>query len=145
MAGGVGGDDEEYIQLNLTAMVDVVMLLIIFFVCNLKFPQEEGALAANLPKAGRAVAGAEAPKIDKVVIGIDKPGRDIRIIVNSQPVGGLEALNTKLFLLQRQIPDAEVTLDVKPDVPYETVVQVFNLCARNRFTKVAFAQPAPTP
>jgi biopolymer transport protein ExbD len=145
MAGGVGGDEEEYIQLNLTAMVDVVMLLIIFFVSNLKFPQEEGALAANLPKAGKAVAGATAPKIDKVVIGIDKPGKDIRVIVNSQPVGGLDALNTKLFLLQRQIPDAEVTLDVRPDVPYEYVVQVFNLCARNRFTKVAFAQPAQTP
>jgi biopolymer transport protein ExbD len=121
------------------------MLLIIFFVSNLKFPQEEGALAANLPKAGKAVAGATAPKIDKVVIGIDKPGKDIRVIVNSQPVGGLDALNTKLFLLQRQIPDAEVTLDVRPDVPYEYVVQVFNLCARNRFTKVAFAQPAQTP
>jgi biopolymer transport protein ExbD len=147
MAGGVGGDEEEYIQLNLTAMVDVVMLLIIFFVSNLKFPQEEGALAANLPKAGVRTKdpNIKPPTIDKVVIGIDKPGKDIRVIVNSQPVGGLDALNTKLFLLQRQIPDAEVTLDVRPDVPYEYVVQVFNLCARNRFTKVAFAQPAQTP
>ena len=141
MAGGVGGGEEEYIQLNLTAMVDVVMLLIIFFVSNLKFPREEGTLAANLPKAGRAVPGKEAPKIDKVVIGMDYPGNQLRVIVNNQPVGGLPALGTKLFLLQRQIPDAEVTLDVKPDVPYQYVVEAFNMCAKNRFTKVAFAQP----
>ncbi len=140
--GGVtAGEDEEF-QLNLTAMINVVFLLIIFFVVNLKFPQEEGALSANLPKAGKAVAGAQAPKIDKVVIGIDYPGNQVRVIVNNQPVGGLSALGTKLFLLQRQIPDAEVTLDVKPDVPYDYVVQAFNLCAKNKFTKVAFAQPA---
>jgi biopolymer transport protein ExbD len=143
MAGGVGGDEEEYIQLNLTAMVDVVMLLIIFFVSNLKFPKEEGTLSANLPKAGRAIAGANVPKIDKVVIGMDYPDGKVRVIVNNQPIGGLDALGTKLFLLQRQIPDAEVTLDVKPDVPYQYVVEAFNMCAKNKFTKVAFAQPPP--
>ena len=145
MAGGVGGDDEEYIQLNLTAMVDVVMLLIIFFVSNLKFPKEEGTLSANLPKSGRAQAVANAPKIDKIVIGLDRPGNDVRIIVNNQPLQGLKALDVKLFSLQRQIPEAEVTLDVKPDVPYNDVVRVFDMCARNRFTKVAFAQPAAGP
>jgi len=145
MAGGVGGDDDEYIQLNLTAMVDVVMLLIIFFVTNLKFPKEEGTLSANLPKAGRAAPNANAPKIDKIVIGLDRPGDNVRIIVNNQPLQGLKALDVKLFSLQRQIPEAEVTMDVKPDVPYNDVVQVFNLCARNRFTKVAFAQPAAGP
>ena len=146
MAGGVGGDDEDYIQLNLTAMVDVVMLLIIFFVSNLKFPKEEGALSANLPRAGRAAQQGEAPpKIDKVVIGLDYTGSRINVIVNNQPIGGLTQLDTKLFLLQRQIPEAEVTLDVRPDVPYDYVVNVFNICAKRNFKKVAFAQPAQGP
>ena len=160
MAGGVGGDDEEYIQLNLTAMVDVVMLLIIFFVSNLAFPKAEGSLPADLPKsAGVAKPGEKPPTIDKIVIGMDVVGmgkrededggkkvvRDaqvIRVIVNNQPMK-MESLEAKLFSLQRQIPDAEITLDVKPNVWYENVVQVFNICARNHFTKVAFAQPAP--
>lgn len=143
--GGVTAGETEEFQLNLTAMINVVFLLVIFFVVNLRFPQEEGSLSANLPKAGRAVAGANVPKIDKVVIGIDYPNRQVRVIVNNQPVGGMTQLATKLFLLQRQIPDAEVTLDVKPDVPYRYVVEAFNLCARNKFTKVAFAQPPATP
>ena len=66
MAGGIGGDDEEYIQLNLTAMVDVVMLLIIFFVSNLKFPREEGTLSAELPKKA-ATGGTTVDHIDKIV------------------------------------------------------------------------------
>jgi biopolymer transport protein ExbD len=66
----------------------------------------------------------------------------IRVVVNNQPMK-LESLEAKLFSLQRQIPDAEITLDVKPNVWYENVVQVFNICARNHFKKVAFAQPAP--
>lgn len=147
MAGGVGGDDEEYIQLNLTAMVDVVMLLIIFFVSNLKFPKEEGTLPANLPRAagGKPVTGEPPPKIDKVVIGLDYAGSRVTVVVNNQPIGGMTQLDTKLFLLQRQIPEAEVTLDVKPEVPYDYVVQVFNICARRSFKKVAFAQPAAGP
>ena len=200
MAGGVGGDDEEYIQLNLTAMVDVVMLLIIFFVSNLKFPQEEGTMSAELPKVGK---GGVVAKIDKIVIGVDSDHANqvVRVIVNNVPVVELPAkvlllnriektdaygnvvrddkgnvvteteyekfmrdnpkdgyekykgevyrylrsLNTKLFTLQRTIPDAEVTLDVKPDVPYTCVIEVFSMCAANHFTKVAFAQPAAGP
>ena len=161
MAGGVGADEEELIQLNLTAMVDVVMLLIIFFVSNLAFPKAEGSLPADLPKSlgGKVDPNKPPPTIDKIVIGMDVVGmgkkevedggkkvlRDvqvIRVVVNNQPMK-LESLEAKLFSLQRQIPDAEITLDVKPNVWYENVVQVFNICARNHFKKVAFAQPVP--
>jgi biopolymer transport protein ExbD len=128
------------------------MLLIIFFVSNLKFPKEEGTLSANLPK-GSIITPSDKPppKIDKIVIGMDAVGTDgagnqqVRIIVNNQPLNGVRALDTKLFSLNRQIPDAEITLDVKPTVQYDNVVQVFNYCAKNHFTKIAFAQPAAGP
>ena len=140
MAGGIGGDDEEYIQLNLTAMVDVVMLLIIFFVSNLKFPREEGTLSAELPKKA-APGGTQVDHIDKIVIGIDYPGKRVRFTVNGLTLDGVKALDTKLFLLKRSANQAEVTLDAMPDVPYEYVVKVFDLCAKNNFKKVSFAKP----
>ena len=138
MAGGIGGDDEDYIQLNLTAMVDVVMLLIIFFVSNLKFPREEGSLSAEMPKGQ---VGGHLTQVDKIVIGIDYPGNRVGFTVNGLRLDGLKALDTKLFLLKRSANQAEVTLDAKPDVPYDCVVKVFDLCAKNKFKKVSFAQP----
>ena len=138
MAGGIGGDDEEYIQLNLTAMVDVVMLLIIFFVSNLKFPREEGTLSAELSKGG---GRGPVTQIDKIVIGVDYPGKRVRFTVNGLSLDGLKALDTKLFLLKRSANQADVTLDAMPDVPYDYVVKVFDLCAKNKFMKVSFAKP----
>ena len=41
---------QEEIEMQMTPMIDVVFLLLIFFLCTLKFKLLEGKLAAYLPK-----------------------------------------------------------------------------------------------
>lgn len=41
---------KEEVKLSLTPMIDVTFLLLIFFMCNIKFKMLEGKLAAYLPK-----------------------------------------------------------------------------------------------
>ena len=60
---------EDECQLEMTSMIDVVFLLLIFFLCTLKFKTLEGKLAAYLPK-DVGVNTSEAEEIEKVEIDI---------------------------------------------------------------------------
>jgi len=60
---------EDQCELEMTSMIDVVFLLLIFFLCTLKFKTLEGKLAAYLPK-DVGVNTSEAEEIEKVEIVI---------------------------------------------------------------------------
>jgi len=51
MAGASIGDNEENpVAINVTAMVDVIFCLCVFFMCSLHFRQAEGKFETWLPK-----------------------------------------------------------------------------------------------
>ena len=58
---------EEECELEMTSMIDVTFLLLIFFMCTLKFKTLEGKLAAYLPK-DVGVNTSEAEEIEKVEV-----------------------------------------------------------------------------
>jgi len=134
-----GSHLEEKVELQMTPMIDCVFLLLIFFIATLKFPEVEGNLPAYLPK-GKPTTTTDQ-RIDKIVIRLDPEGNNVMVTVNNATVGRIPALNTKLFLLRRQIPGADVTIDAAPDVRYRWVVEALNSCAKFGFRKVSFAQP----
>ncbi len=67
------GHDE--CQMEMTPMIDVVFLLLTFFMCTLKFKTLEGKLAAYLPKEAGQDPWRELP-IDKVdiLVRVSEPG-----------------------------------------------------------------------
>ena len=58
---------QEELELEMTPMIDVTFLLLIFFMCTLKFKTLEGKLTAYLPK-DVGVNQTEAEPIEKVAI-----------------------------------------------------------------------------
>ncbi len=58
---------QEKIEMEMTPMIDVTFLLLIFFICTLKFKTLEGKLAAYLPK-DVGVNQSQAEPIEKVEI-----------------------------------------------------------------------------
>ena len=60
----------EECELEMTPMIDVTFLLLIFFMCTIKFKTLEGKLAAYLPK-DVGVNSSDAEPIEKVEIRID--------------------------------------------------------------------------
>ena len=140
LAGGEGGESEK-IELQMTSMIDCVFLLLIFFVMTMKFPKVEGNLPAHLPREGRK-SSDQKEQTEEIVIGLEYPNKQLIILVNGANIGNrMDALRTKLFLLRRQIPDARVTVDGAPAVPYEYIVRTLNACAKFGFQKIQFAQP----
>ncbi|MFT5731702.1 MAG: biopolymer transport protein ExbD [Paracoccaceae bacterium] len=81
MAGNAALDEimEEKCELQMTPMIDVTFLLLIFFMCTLKFKVLEGKLGAYLPK-DVGVNTSEAEPKEKVDIRLDviKKGRMMR-------------------------------------------------------------------
>ena len=69
---------EEESKLEMTPMIDVTFLLLIFFMCTIKFKTLEGKLEAFLPK-DVGVNASDAPPKEKIdiVIKTVKPGRKV--------------------------------------------------------------------
>ncbi|MBL4769756.1 MAG: biopolymer transporter ExbD [Planctomycetes bacterium] len=70
--------NSEKIEMDMTPMIDVTFLLLIFFMCTLKFKVLEGKLTAYLPK-DVGVNSSDAPPVEKVQI-------DIHVIVEGNKV-----------------------------------------------------------
>lgn len=70
--------NSEKIEMDMTPMIDVTFLLLIFFMCTLKFKVLEGKLTAYLPK-DVGVNSSDAPPVEKVQI-------DIHVIVDRKSV-----------------------------------------------------------
>jgi biopolymer transport protein ExbD len=59
---------DEMPQLNLTPMIDVVFLLIVFFMCAAKFSDMERDIDLRLPQVAKADAANTAPKARQVAV-----------------------------------------------------------------------------
>ena len=60
-------------SLSITPLIDVVFLLLIFFLVSSRFSEEERELDLNLPSVTEALPATMQP--DELVINIDKQGR----------------------------------------------------------------------
>ena len=61
--------ESEEDSLEMTPMIDVTFLLLVFFLCTLQFKTLEGRLSAHLPKDEGMAANPEPPR-EKLHIGI---------------------------------------------------------------------------
>ena len=60
-------------SLSITPLIDVVFLLLIFFLVSSRFSEEERELDLNLPSVTEALPSSMQP--DEIVINIDHEGR----------------------------------------------------------------------
>ena len=61
----------EDVTINLTPMIDVVFLLVIFFMVGSKFSEAESRIKVNVPSVGQMQSIARVPDERVVAIGID--------------------------------------------------------------------------
>ncbi|MDF1801196.1 MAG: biopolymer transporter ExbD [Planctomycetota bacterium] len=61
---------EEEIRMEMTPMIDVTFLLLVFFMCTIKFKSLEGKLAAYLPD-GEGVDTTPAEPINKLEVKVE--------------------------------------------------------------------------
>ena len=109
------GDRGTMSQINVTPLVDVMLVLLVIFMVTA--PMMQQGAQVNLPKADTK---SLAPKEDTVVVSIEKSGRTS---INSTVIPG-DQLKEKLGSILAGKAKREVFLKADSAVPYGEVVKV---------------------
>jgi biopolymer transport protein TolR len=110
----VNGDRGTMFQINVTPLVDVMLVLLIIFMVTA--PMMQQGMQVNLP---RAEAKALPAPEESVVVSIERSGG---IFVNSEEIREIE-LHSRLTEIFAARSKKEVFLKADRDVPYGEVVR----------------------
>ena len=133
-------------DLPMTAMIDVVFNLLIFFVVAASSAVAERLLRAELPKGGSvptaiasdAVVPAEAWNVD-VWLKLELKADQFQVDMNGTSYKDVDQLKAQLRALAEVDPDNPVILDIAPDVPAGRLVDLYDTCIEAGFLKIRFA------
>jgi biopolymer transport protein ExbD len=127
-------DKKQEIAVNLTPLIDVVFLLLIFFMVSTSFTRET-QIELELPKAN--VEPLEN-NIESLEISIDKEGRyfvNKKALVNKSIDTLKRAINTVL----EKNPDIAVILSADANTPYQSVVTAMDATSQLGVTNLKMA------
>ncbi|HYW80658.1 MAG TPA: biopolymer transporter ExbD [Thermoguttaceae bacterium] len=124
---------------NMTPMIDVVFLLIIFFLVSSHMAKQEVELELDLPEAGSGQRPDE-DDIRRVVVNV-LPEQDAaaRIVVGGRQIVTEELAQLIGFESRRKAGHLEVRIRADRTVPYRVVEPIMVTCAREGVWKVTFS------
>ena len=109
-------------QLALTSMLDVIFLLLCFFVTVSVFSQWESEISISLPSAKTAEEPGRLP--GEIIINLDKEGA---IKVNGSPLS-LAELEDRLSRISKFYPGQQVIIRADKETKYDNLVKVVDAC-----------------
>jgi biopolymer transport protein ExbD len=125
---------KDDVELNITPLIDVVFLLLIFFMVSTTF-ERESEINITLPEASEEYTDV---KDDSVEIAVDAEGR---VYVNEQSL-----VNSQLITIREAIRDALHDLDDPPVIisadakaTHQLVVRVMDAARQLGLVKITFA------
>ena len=126
----------------MTPMIDVVFLLLIFFVCTASFQIAEEMLPTNLTAFGATAPTDVLPPeldLDRVVVKLRLHAQQPTWLVNDRPLDSLSRVAQLLREVAEIDPAVPVILDCEGQVPLGQVIDVYDLCRQVGFDKIQFA------
>jgi biopolymer transport protein ExbD len=119
--------------IQLAPLVDVLLLLLIFFLLTWNAARNENELDVKVPKA--AAAKEKSSPMGDVVVNVKADGN---VVVNRRTLSGSELSDLLKNLVQL---DADQAVVIRGDETgaYKNVVGVLNICSEAGVTNVAFA------
>lgn len=127
---------------NLAPMIDVVMVILVFFMLGTTFAISEGVMKARLPTQVGPGGGAKIAMIPTVRIHLQQiPGADAcRFLVMGKPVDDATTDALSRFMSQKRGEGADaagpVQISADPGVRYQHVVSAMDACSRAGFTNL---------
>ena len=118
---------------QLAPMIDVVFLLLCFFVTSQIFTQWEAEIDVTLPTASKATIEPRLP--GEIILNVLKDGTTI---VNGRRLNDVE-LGDLMNRLVQLFPGQPVLLRADRQTPYEHVIRVLDLCRRADIWNISFA------
>ena len=136
------------LEIKLTPMIDVVFLLLVFFIWNAQLQKVEYVLPSQLSvAAGNQEAKSMEPlpeaDFDDVVVRIRWLNEQPSWSINDNPVASLEQLQERLMIIQEIKRDAPVILHPDKQVPLGHVIDVYDRSRSAGFDRIQFAASQP--
>ena len=138
MAGGGGGESGDF-GFQIAPMVDVVFVLLLFFMASAGQKITEGFFQIGLPSSG--APAADTKPIVPIVVDVDQLGN---VFVNGNPMSGspkdreLKQLTEFLSGAMKASPEDPVIVRPNMEARHERVVDVLNACRVARVAKLTF-------
>ena len=123
------------IGFNMTPMIDVVFLLIIFFLVTSHFGQQELSVEVELPKAAGGLDEHEQ-EVNRLTVSIPTDGR---LFLGSREVTAEELAEILAAEKRRRKEDFQLRVRAAKTVPYRDVEPVLISAAKSGIRDVQFA------
>ena len=122
---------------QIAPMVDIVFLLLIFFLVSWYFSRNETELDVKVPKAREGKETRRA--VGEVILNVKSNGT---VVMNRRQMNAAELQDT-LQKIASLYPDQAVILRGDESTDYRHVVEVLDTCRRANIWNVAFATSRP--
>ena len=123
------------VRVNMTPMIDVTFLLIIFFLLSSHLAQQETQLELDLPSAasGRQAVDDERPRLS---VNVSSDGSVMLGSTETEP----QEMGRRLAIERERLGnDLEVRIRADRSVPYSAVEPILLACAEAEIWNVTFA------
>lgn len=129
MAFNTQSDYTAMSEINVTPLVDVMLVLLVIFMVTAPFLMQ--SMNVNLPKTAPV---AKLPDVKAVQLTIDAAGK---VFVDQAELAG-ENLETKLKSMMKEGESINVQLRADETVPYSNIAKVMAAVNRAGVTKLSF-------
>ena len=131
--------EPQVMGFQIAPMVDVLLVLLCFFILTWNFARKEMELSVKVPTA----ENAKEPSLDvnQTVLNVNADGS---MVMNTKPIS-YEALGTRMSELAKINPDYAIILRGDENVPYKFVAKILGICNGAGIMNVALPVNTPQP
>ena len=126
--------------LSMTSMIDVVFLLLIFFICTANFSPPEERLPMNLSHPGSLSEVVKLTEEEEdfkfATVWITASNGQIQWQINDRTCRSLAELGGVLQEMAEIKPDLPVLIDMDDTIAWEHFIHVYDLCRINGLIRV---------
>lgn len=138
---------------TMTPMIDVVFLLLVFFICASVGSTADKLLPAELngnslssmePVAPAEQEKWEHPPVQIRIEPLAAGHNPVSVFLNDEGLSGIESLSQRLTRLGAADPTTRIILNVSDDVEVQQFILIYDLCQKLKFENVSFAVRSKT-
>lgn len=124
-------------EINLIAMIDVLLVILIFMMVTTTFSQI-AELQINLPSAD---AEKQVQKPSEIVVGVDASSR---YVINRVPLASpdVDALSTALRRAAGDQPDPVIVINADAQATHQSVINIMEASRLAGYSRISFATQA---